>query len=140
MKFNWKLGTAMKMAGVSRTELAEAIGKNKASVSMYLNGKVTPPAKVRVKIAEVLNVSADYFNDDDPASLIENKGTIGQIRTSTAGKLMGMGHVAIEEGLKQGVFPWGYAIETSEGRYRYFINAKRFAEIEGVELPPEVVI
>ena len=30
------------------------------------------------------------------------------------------------------VFPWGYAIHTSEHRWSYFINAKRFAEIEGV--------
>lgn len=134
MKFNWKLGSAMKMAGVSRTELAEAIGKNKASITMYLNGKVVPPAKVRAKIAEVLKVSADYFEEDDPV------GTIGQLKTTTVGRLMGMGHVTIEEGLKQGVFPWGYAVETSEGRYRYFINAKRFAEIEGIELPQEVII
>lgn len=32
-----------------------------------------------------------------------------------------------------GVFPWGYAIKTSANRWTYFINAKRFAEIEGIE-------
>ncbi len=38
----------------------------------------------------------------------------------------------LELGVQQGVFPWGYAIHTSEHRWSYFINAKRFAEIEGV--------
>ena len=27
---------------------------------------------------------------------------------------------------------WGYAIHTSDNRWVYFINAKRFAEIEGI--------
>lgn len=34
----------------------------------------------------------------------------------------------------EGVFPWGYAIHTSDNRWVYFINAKRFAEIEGVKV------
>lgn len=41
---------------------------------------------------------------------------------------------ADRKGLKQGIFPWGYAIHTSENHWVYFINANRFAEIEGVKL------
>ena len=66
-------------------------------------------------------------------------GIIQEIRPSDVGKLMGMNHVTVEKGLIQGVFPWGYAIKTSENRHRYFINARRFAEIEGIEVPPEMV-
>lgn len=40
----------------------------------------------------------------------------------------------IRAGLQQGVFPWGYAIETSEGRWSYIINRPRFEEIEGLKL------
>ena len=47
-------------------------------------------------------------------------------------KLMHKHTNTIALGLQQGVFPWGYAIHTSEHRWSYFINAKRFAEIEGV--------
>jgi len=47
---------------------------------------------------------------------------------------MGMGMVAIVEGLKQGVFPWGYAIKTSPNHHKYFINARKFAEIERIDL------
>ena len=40
----------------------------------------------------------------------------------------------VRKGLQQGVFPWGYAVHTSDNRWSYFINAKRFAEVEGIAL------
>ena len=43
----------------------------------------------------------------------------------------------IRVGLQQRVFPWGYAIQTSEGRWSYIINRKRFEQIEMVELKGE---
>ena len=43
-----------------------------------------------------------------------------------------MNHETVRKGLRQGVFPWGYAIKTSENHWVYFINAKKFAEIEGI--------
>lgn len=36
--------------------------------------------------------------------------------------------------MQQGVFPWGYGIKTSEHRWSYFINKRRFEEIEGCVL------
>ena len=69
--------------------------------------------------------------------LVEAEGTavINGIQTLTiheVAKLMHKHTNTIALGLQQGVFPWGYAIHTSEHRWSYFINAKRFAEIEGV--------
>ena len=49
-----------------------------------------------------------------------------------AAAYLGMDKKTIREGLQQGVFPWGYAIHTSQNRWVYFINAKRFAEIERI--------
>lgn len=43
---------------------------------------------------------------------------------------MGLSVPTIEKGLIQEKFPWGYAIQTSEKKHRYFINAKRFIEYE----------
>ena len=43
----------------------------------------------------------------------------------------------IRAGLQQGVFPWGYAIQTSDRKWSYIINRKRFEEIEGIELEDE---
>lgn len=36
-------------------------------------------------------------------------------------------------GLQQRVFPWGYAVKTTDTHYDYFINRKKFMEIEGFE-------
>ena len=49
-------------------------------------------------------------------------------------KLMHMNHNTVRKGLQQGVFPWGYAIKTSENRWCYFINAVSFQEIEHITL------
>lgn len=54
------------------------------------------------------------------------------IGKAEAAKMLGMNHNTVRKGLQQGVFPWGYGIRTSENRWVYFINAKRFAEIEGI--------
>ena len=87
-------------------------------------------------------LEADYFEKDDftVRLLKKNSGGIAQIRTKDVGTLMRMNHKTVEEGLKQGVFPWGYAIKTSDNHHRYFVNAQKFAEIEGVQVPPEMVV
>ena len=89
-----------------------------------------------------LGLEADYFEKDDftVRLLKKNSGGIAQIRTKDVGTLMRMNHKTVEEGLKQGVFPWGYAIKTSDNHHRYFVNAQKFAEIEGVQVPPEMVV
>ena len=51
-----------------------------------------------------------------------------------AAVFLGMDKGTVRKGLQQGVFPWGYAIKTSENRWAYFINANRFAEIEGISV------
>lgn len=43
------------------------------------------------------------------------------------------GKETIRNGLQQKVFPWGYAIEC-DGRWSYFINRRRFEDIEGIKL------
>lgn len=48
-------------------------------------------------------------------------------------KLLGMNANTVRKGLQQGVFPWGYAIKTSEKRWTYFVNAKSFVITEHLE-------
>lgn len=59
---------------------------------------------------------------------------IEQLRVCEVAKIMHKHTDTIRYGLQQGVFPWGYAISTKNGRWSYFINKKRFEEIEGVTL------
>ena len=101
----------------------------------YLNDKTVPSEQVQSDIAVSLGLAPDYFEqDENPVTFKPSKCEDG-IQTLTVhevAKLMHKHTNTIALGLQQGVFPWGYAIHTSEHRWSYFINAKRFAEIEGV--------
>lgn len=141
MKFSEKLKKAMQELGINQAQVVGLTGKSKGSVSQYLSGKQTPLESVQSDIAVSLGLAADYFEKDDPVTKLVKRGSaIPEIRTKDAGKLMRMNHTTVEDGLKQGIFPWGYAIKTSDNRHRYFINAIRFAEIERIEVPAEMVV
>ena len=67
-------------------------------------------------------------------SLEVRNGIIPRLSVMDAAGLMGVSHRTVCIGLQQGVFPWGYGIHTSEHKWVYFINARRFAEIEGINV------
>lgn len=142
MTFNEKLKKAMQDLGISQAQLVGMTGIGKSSISQYLSGKNTPTAERQKHIAVSLSLAPDYFEQDEPVVKLAkaNAGFIAELRPKDAAKLMRMNHKTVEQGLKQGVFPWGYAIQTSENHHRYFINARRFAEIEMIEIPPEMVV
>jgi hypothetical protein len=135
MKFSEKLKKAMQQLGISQTQVVGMTGKSKGSISMYLNDKTVPSEKVQGDIAVSLGLDPDYFTqDEEPVVKMAKTGSgmVQKLDVEVAAKLLQMNHNTVRKGLQQGVFPWGYAIHTSENRWVYFINAKRFAEIEGV--------
>ena len=137
MKFSEKLKRAMQQLGISQTQVVGMTGKSKGSISMYLNDKTTPSEKVQSDIAVSLGLAPDYFEQEEAAVVVMPKETDGKIKRllpEEAAVLLGMDKGTVRKGLQQGVFPWGYAIKTSENRWAYFINARRFAEIEGVSV------
>ncbi|MFR4543129.1 MAG: helix-turn-helix domain-containing protein [Enterocloster sp.] len=137
MKFSEKLKRAMQQLGISQTQVVGMTGKSKGSISMYLNDKTTPSEKVQSDIAVSLGLAPDYFEQEEAAVVVMPKETEGKIKRllpEEAAVLLGMDKGTVRKGLQQGVFPWGYAIKTSENRWAYFINARRFAEIEGVSV------
>lgn len=103
--------------GITAQELSEMTGIGKSSISQYLSGKITPPPKRMQLICEALKVEEDE--------------KISQLSVIEVSKLLRMNQQTVRLGLQQGVFPWGYAIKTSESRWVYFINRKRFEEVEG---------
>lgn len=139
MTFNEKLKQAMQELHLNQRQVCGLIGKSKGSVSQYLSGKQIPSEDVQSAIAVALGLEADYFNKSDgqvvilPNTELKN-GVIPRLDVEKAAKLMQMNHETVRKGLRQGVFPWGYAVHTSENRWAYFINAKRFAEIEGIAI------
>lgn len=62
----------------------------------------------------------------------ENLATVEEVA-----KALHKGKETIRWGLRQHVFPWGYAVECKGGRWSYIINRSRFEEIEGIKLGGE---
>ena len=135
MKFSEKLKQAMQQLGVNQVQVVGMTGKSKGSISMYLNDKTVPSGQVQSDIAVALGLPADYFEQEESTVTFKPVHCEDGIQTLTVGEVAKLMHKhtnTIALGLQQGVFPWGYAIHTSEHRWSYFINAKRFAEIEGI--------
>lgn len=137
MTFSEKLKQAMQELHLNQRQVCGMTGKSKGSVSQYLSGKQIPSDDVQSAIAVALGLESDYFSKSDeqvvvlPTAELRN-GIIPKLLPEVAAKYLGMDKGTVRRGLQQGVFPWGYAVRTSENRWAYFINAKRFAEIERV--------
>lgn len=139
MKFAEKLKKAMQELGLNQRQVVTLTGKSKGSVSQYLSGKQIPSPDAQSVMAVSLGLASDYFTKDDehlvilPASEVRD-GKIPRLLPEVAATYLGMDKATVRKGLQQGVFPWGYAVQTSEHRWAYFINARRFAEVEGIAL------
>lgn len=145
MKFGEKLKKAMRELGLNQAQVVGMTGKSKGSISMYLNGKTIPPEKVQSDIAVSLGLDPDYFEQEESHVVVMPKdavaeGKIKRMLPEDAAVFLGMDKGTVRKGLQQGVFPWGYGIVTSvnpdtgKKHWTYFINARRFAEIEGVSV------
>lgn len=135
MNFSEKLKNAMQQLGINQAKVVALTGKSKGSISQYLSGKQIPSEMVQRDIAVSLGLAPEYFEHEEAAVMKIAKtgsGYIPSLDVAVAAKMLRMNHNTVRKGLQQGVFPWGYAIKTSEKRWVYFINAARFAEIEGV--------
>lgn len=59
--FATKLRECMKSRGENQTTLAEKIGVQRQTISLYMNGQSSPNTEILTNIASALNVSADYL-------------------------------------------------------------------------------
>ena len=144
MKFSEKLKKAMQQLNINQAQVVGLTGKSKGSISQYLSGKQIPTQEGRRNIAVSLGLDPEYFEqEEEPVLKLVHSGdgcAIRKLLPEEAAKFLGMNHNAVRKGLQQGVFPWGYGIVTSENpdtgkkHWAYFINARRFAEIEGVAI------
>lgn len=141
MNFNEKLKQAMQKLGINQTQLVGMTGIGKSSISQYLSGKNVPTAERQKDIAVSLGLTPGYFQHNVEIATIKKAvgNGVPKLDVQIAAKLLGMNHNTVRKGLQQGVFPWGYAIHTSENRWSYFINATRFEEIEEISLAGKVV-
>ena len=134
MEFSEKLRAVMKERNINQIQLAGLTGKCKATVSQWLSGKQTPTEDGQTRIAQAMGLPEDYFwKEDSVIHLVKKAGAVEKLLPKDAARLLGISVRSVSLGLQQGVFPWGYGIHT-ERSWVYFINARRFAEIEGIEL------
>lgn len=141
MKFSEKLKKAMQDLEINQAQVVGMTGIGKSSISQYLSGKNIPTVKRQQDIAVSLGLSPDYFEqEEEPVLKLIKSGqcVIPQIRTDDVAKIMRKSKKSICIGLQQKEFDWGYAIKTSS-KWTYFINAIRFAEIERIEVPQEMI-
>lgn len=131
--FSKRLKQAMDEQGINQTDLATKTGLGKSSISQYISGKNEPTAFRLKMLADALDVSPAWLKGDidEPAS---EAGHTNNLPVEMAAKLMGVGKQMIREGLKNGTFPFGYAVLMPSGKFRYYISPKKFTEYTGVEV------
>jgi transcriptional regulator with XRE-family HTH domain len=138
MSFNEKLKQAMQQLGINQAQLVGMTGIGKSSISQYISGKNVPTEERQKNIAVSLGLDPNYFEQEESVAKLmtstESSDSIPRLDVQIAAKLLGMNHNTVRKGLQQGIFPWGYAVHTSENRWSYFINAARFSDIEKITL------
>lgn len=128
--FRDKLIKAMNDLNMTQAQLSKMTGIGKSSISQYLSGKNVPSEIRQREISTALGLAPDYFKQDISST---SKRAL-RLQSEEAAKLLGISKETLRRGLQDGVFPWGYAIRGSGNKWVYFINAKRFAEIEGISI------
>lgn len=132
MSFSEKLKTLMRTLGISQTKLSELTGIGKSSISQYLSGKNEPANERKIEIARALGVQDDYFNAIDAAAKVQSN-SVYNLPIPVAAKLMGKSKYWVMQGLRDGVFPFGYAVKLKN--WSYFISSTKFTEYTGIDIP-----
>ena len=119
---------------ITSAQLSRTSGIGRSLISMYRSGQVNPSEKSLERLSRALGCEKEDLLgiEKEETGISLDDAPITKLPIMKAAKLLGINHQSLRLGLQQGRFPWGYAIHTSENRWVYFINAKKFAEIEGV--------
>ena len=115
---------------ISQTELAARIGKGKSSVSQYLSGKNIPKADVQEKIAEVLDCTVEFLNQDMVEAddqVVDSKN----ISVAECARILGKSEQFVRIALQQGIAPFGFAVR-NKSVYSYHISPKKLKEYMGM--------
>ena len=129
--FGEMLKKAMQEKDMNLTALSAATGIGKSSISQYLSGKNEPPDKKKTTIAIAMGLPADYFKKVQIQSDLSSSEV--NLSVIIAAKLMGKSKEFVYQGLKDGVFPWGYAVKMGKN-WSYYISPVMFQKCTGLVL------
>lgn len=132
MSFAEKLKALMGELDLSQSKLSDLTGIGKSSISQYLSGKNEPSKDRKKEIARKLGVQEDYFDTFETAATVQHDGVFN-LPVTLAAKLMGKSKEWVKQGLRDGVFPWGYAVKLTN--WSYFISFVKFTEYTGIKVP-----
>lgn len=132
MSFAEKLKALMGELDLSQSKLSDLTGIGKSSISQYLSGKNEPSKDRKKEIARKLGVQEDYFDTFETAATVQHDGVFN-LPVTLAAKLMGKSKEWVRQGLRDGVFPWGYAVKFTN--WSYFISSVKFTEYTGIKVP-----
>lgn len=132
MSFAEKLKALMGELDLSQSKLSDLTGIGKSSTSQYLSGKNEPSKDRKKEIARKLGVQEDYFDTFETAATVQHDGVFN-LPVTLAAKLMGKSKEWVKQGLRDGVFPWGYAVKLTN--WSYFISSVKFTEYTGIKVP-----
>lgn len=131
-----KLKRLMNELNISQTRLASLTGIGKSSISQYLSGKNEPCKERKREIAKALGVKEDYFEPLDINAVVTYDKAVN-LPVVVAAQLMHKSKEFIKQGLRDGVFPWGYAVKLKQ--WSYFISSVKFTEYTGIAIPYNLI-
>ena len=121
MTFADKLKNLMKELDLTQSKLSDLTGIGKSSISQYLSGKNEPSKDRKREIARALGVQENYFEMFEPAATVQHDGVVN-LPVTLAAKLMKKSKEWVMQGLRDGVFPWGYAVKLKRWSYLSLIH------------------
>lgn len=130
MSFAEELNKLINELGITQSQFNKLTGIAKSSISQYLAGKNEPSEERKKKIALALGVQEDYFQKNEDFMIQCNSCV--NLPVTVAAKLMGKSKEWIMQGLRDGVFPWGYAVKMT--KWSYFISSVKFQEYTGISI------
>ena len=131
MTFADKLKKLMEDLDLTQGEIHKITGIGRSSISQYLSGKNEPSQMRKQEIARALGVQETYFEMFEPAATVQHDGVVN-LPVTLAAKLMKKSKEWVMQGLRDGVFPWGYAVKLTN--WSYFISSVKFTEYTGIEV------
>ena len=132
MSFAEKLKKLMFELNISQAQVSKLTGIGKSSISQYLSGKNEPSKNRKREIALALGVDGEYFNQFESKTIIQSD-SVTNVPVSVVAALMGKSKEWVMQGLRDGVFPWGYAVKLT--KWSYYISSVKFTEYTGIEIP-----
>lgn len=132
MNFADKLTGLMQELDLSQSQLSRLTGISKPNISQYIAGKHEPSKERKREIARALGVQEDYFEIFKAAATVQENPVVN-LPVPLAAKLMKKSKEWVIQGLKDGIFPWGYAVKMRD--WSYWISSVKFTEYTGIEVP-----